>query len=301
LFAQAAPALPPLPALAVDLPADMPLPAAVLDAVAQGTATLSSDGPRQRVQLRGTVPVAVREALVAAHKGRQREQVAQQIERHNALVASALAPVNRGQTFVPVPRLCYRAAQGELVLLEREAVLETVSLNLLAEPVRLEGLTMAEQGTLWDVYLDGKKPRVGRGDATQLALSSVTSTIGVKVAGFWPPTSFGRFYSDFVCQLTDGRVAVVEYKGEHLRTVPKEIEKGAGRGGLGRAQPRPRRLRDVLPIRARHVDDGADQRRTGVGSTVATRKNAARARPATAAPPAGSGPNVPATPPWPPR
>ena len=44
-------------------------------------------------------------------------------------------------------------------------------------------------------------------------------------AGFWLPTSFGRFYPDFVCQLTDGRVFVAEYKGEHLRTVPKEIEK----------------------------------------------------------------------------
>lgn len=46
------------------------------------------------------------------------------------------------------------------------------------------------------------------------------------VAGFWLPTSAGRFYPDFVCELTDGRVFVAEYKGEHLRTVPKEIEKG---------------------------------------------------------------------------
>lgn len=46
------------------------------------------------------------------------------------------------------------------------------------------------------------------------------------VAGFWLPTSFGRFYPDFVCQLADGRVFVAEYKGAHLRAVPKEIEKG---------------------------------------------------------------------------
>ena len=45
------------------------------------------------------------------------------------------------------------------------------------------------------------------------------------VAGFWLPTSAGRFYPDFVCELADGRVFVAEYKGEHLRTVPKEIEK----------------------------------------------------------------------------
>ena len=46
------------------------------------------------------------------------------------------------------------------------------------------------------------------------------------VAGFWLPTSSGRFYPDFVCELNDGRLFVAEYKGEHLRGVPKEIEKG---------------------------------------------------------------------------
>lgn len=45
------------------------------------------------------------------------------------------------------------------------------------------------------------------------------------LAGFWLPTSFGRFYPDFVCELLDGRLFVVEYKGEHLRSVPKELEK----------------------------------------------------------------------------
>lgn len=43
---------------------------------------------------------------------------------------------------------------------------------------------------------------------------------------FWLPTSFGRFYPDFVCELNDGRVFVAEYKGEHLRSMPREIEKG---------------------------------------------------------------------------
>lgn len=46
------------------------------------------------------------------------------------------------------------------------------------------------------------------------------------VHAFWLPTSAGRLYPDFVCELTEGRVFVAEYKGEHLRTAPKEIEKG---------------------------------------------------------------------------
>ncbi|NLZ40568.1 MAG: type III restriction endonuclease subunit R, partial [Comamonadaceae bacterium] len=384
LFAQP-PAEPLLPALAVDLPADKPLPAAVADAVAQGAATLSTDGARQRVQLRGSIGEALAGALAAAHKGRQREQVAQQIERHNALVAGAQAPANRGEVFAGVPRLCYRpqGPQGELLLLEREAVLETVALNLLAEPISLPGFTLAEQpGTLWELYLDGQRLRVGRADAAQLPLDAVSSSIRAEdlarwlaaelqhpsrnvamdilpahlraftlacvnhlvhdqpvpleqlarhqhtlvqrlalrigelrdqaaktaftqlvldggwtleasaqhafrfdpgvypvaankryggkfrfdkhfypvvadledggeewrcalaidehrsvrrwvrnldsdpVAGFWLPVSTGRFYPDFVCELGDGRLFVAEYKGEHLRHLPREIEKG---------------------------------------------------------------------------
>jgi len=394
LFAVAAAS--PLPTLAIDIPAGKPLPAAVEAAMAQavsdGVARLSSDGARQRVQWRGELPAAVADALVAAQRGKQRELVAQQIERHNALVTGALAPVNRGDVFAPVPRLCYRtpgttpgpdqATQGELLLLEREAVFEQVALNLLAEPIGLPGFTLAEQGSLWEVYLDGQRVRVGRGDAAQLALDAVPTAITEQdlarwlatelqhpsrnvaqdvlpahlrafvlaslrhlvheqrvplaqlarhqypllqrlaqrladlrdkaakatftqlvldggwpletstafafrfepdvypvpahkrycgkfrfakhfypavadledggeewrcalaldghakvqrwvrnldsdpVAGFWLPTSTGRFYPDFVCELADGRLMVAEYKGEHLRSMPREIEKG---------------------------------------------------------------------------
>ncbi len=46
------------------------------------------------------------------------------------------------------------------------------------------------------------------------------------VAGFWLPTSSGRFYPDFVCELTDSRVLLVEYKGGYISGMAKEIEKG---------------------------------------------------------------------------
>ena len=381
----AASAAPPPPSIMVDLPADKPLPPTVADALAAGSASVSSDGQRQRVQLHGAIGEALATELVAAQPRKLREQVAQQLERHNALVAGAEAPVNRGAVFAPVPRLCWRPAgdgQQALALLEREAVLETVTLNLLAEPVRLQGFTMAEQGTLWEVYLDGQRLQVKHGDAAQLALDAVPSSItaedlarwlaaelqhparnvamdvlpahlraftlacvqhlvheqriplqqlarhqyplmqrlaqrvnelrdqaskaaftqlvldggwdvqaspahgfrfdpaGYPVAAskryrgkfrfrkhfyplpadledgseewrcamaieehaqvlrwvrnldsepefaFWLPISSGRFYPDFVCELIDGRVFVAEYKGEHLRAVPKEIEKG---------------------------------------------------------------------------
>ena len=43
--------------------------------------------------------------------------------------------------------------------------------------------------------------------------------------GFALPTSRGRFFPDFVAELADGRVAVVEYKGAHLLSDLYEIEK----------------------------------------------------------------------------
>ena len=43
--------------------------------------------------------------------------------------------------------------------------------------------------------------------------------------GFALATSRGRFFPDFVAELTDGRIAVVEYKGAHLLSDPYEIEK----------------------------------------------------------------------------
>ena len=383
-----------LPLLMVDLPSAATLPAPVRDAQAAGQATVTSDGERQRVQVRGAVPEVLADALVAAQRGKQREQVGRQIERHNALVSAAQAPAHRGVPFKAVPRLCYRlpadqghqGRQGELALLEREAVLETVDLNLLGQTITLAGFTMVEQTAAWEVYLDGQKLRVGRGDAdaagAQLALDAVHGSVteddltrwlcaelqhpsrnvardvlpshlrafvlatvrhlvheqrlplvqlaryqhpllqrlaariadlrdaashtafnqlvldggwaveastahefrfdpaaypvpaknryagktrfdkhyypvlanlndggeewqcalaidahphvrhwvrnldSDPAAGFWLPTSFGRFYPDFVCELMDGQLFVVEYKGAQIRGMAKEIEKG---------------------------------------------------------------------------
>ncbi|MDP1691252.1 MAG: DEAD/DEAH box helicase family protein [Burkholderiaceae bacterium] len=380
LFAAAAPAL---PALTLDLPAGKDLPAAAVEAVAAGEASVSTDGERQRLRVVGTVGEALAEQLIAAHKGKQREQTAAQIERHNALVAATLAPVNRGEVFAPLPRLAYRqhGAQGELALLEREAVFEQVALNLLTEPMSLPGFAMVEQAATWELYLDGARLRVGAAAGEQMGLAGVRGPASEDdlarwlaatlqhparnvaadivpshlrafivatlrhlmhqqrlpleqlvrhqhllaqrleariaelrdraahaafrqcvldegwqveasaahrfefgpaypvpanqryegkfrfakhyypvvadlkdggeewhcamaiehhpqvarwvrnldsdpVAAFWLPTSFGRFYPDFVAELKDGRLLVVEYKGAQIASMPKEIEKG---------------------------------------------------------------------------
>jgi type III restriction enzyme len=43
-----------------------------------------------------------------------------------------------------------------------------------------------------------------------------------KPSSFRLQTSTDRFYPDFICQLTDGRILVVEYKGQHLFTDAEE-------------------------------------------------------------------------------
>lgn len=44
-------------------------------------------------------------------------------------------------------------------------------------------------------------------------------------ASFWLPTATDKFYPDFVAQLTDGRLLVVEYKGELTAQTTDTVEK----------------------------------------------------------------------------
>ena len=46
-------------------------------------------------------------------------------------------------------------------------------------------------------------------------------------ASFWLPLAHAKFYPDFVCELTDGRMIVVEYKGEAYVTNDDSAEKRA--------------------------------------------------------------------------
>jgi type III restriction enzyme len=44
---------------------------------------------------------------------------------------------------------------------------------------------------------------------------------------FWLPLAEGRFYPDFIAELADGRLAVVEYKGAHIVSSDDTKEKVA--------------------------------------------------------------------------
>ncbi len=328
------------------------------------------------VTVTGHVDEAVEKVLLAAERSeKKRDAMRDKITQHNAVVAAETAPAMRGVPFVPVPPLGYRSdVQANLFPLEREAVLESVDLNLLAQPVSLPGFQVVEQDNAFEIYLDEQnKVKMKAADAHQLTLDSVNVNITAddlvrwlnrevrqpdivqshllaylramvnyltneqRVAlntlarmrfilarridaqigdmreaaakaqfrqlvldggwqvepdwkhpfvfetgcypapagsryngrwefqkhyypvladlkdkgeefecarlidrhpkvkqwvrnldrdpGFWLPVSRGRFFPDFVAELNDGRIAVIEYKGAHLRNDPHEIEK----------------------------------------------------------------------------
>ncbi len=369
--AQTAPALPPVTTV-LEISSDTGLQHA-----AGVTVAPAPSGKGVQVTVTGHVDETVEKLLLTAERSeKKRDLIRQKITQHNAVVAAEMAPSMRGVHFAPVPPLGYRFnAQAPLFPLEREAVLESVDLNLLAQPVALPGFQVVEQDNAFEIYLDQQKQvKVRAADIGQLALDGVNVNIttddlvrwlnrevqqldivqphllaylsamvnylvndqrvslntlarlrfnlarrinaqiadmreaaartqfqqlvldgGWKVEpdwthafrfelgsypapagsryagrwdfkkhyypvianlkdkgeefecarfidrhakvkhwvrnleqepfGFWLPTAQGRFFPDFIAELVDGRLAVIEYKGAHLRTLPSEIEK----------------------------------------------------------------------------
>jgi len=335
----------------------------------------AAEGSGVEVTLTGHVDETVEKVLLANERSeKKREAIREKITQHNAVVAAETSPAMRGVKFAPIPPLGYRSdAQAALFPLEREAVLESVNLNLLAQTISLPGFQVVEQDNAFEIYLDNDKVKMRAADAHQLALDGVNVNItaddlvrwlnrevrqpdivqshllaylravvnyllheqrialntlarmrfilakridaqicdmreaaaksqfrqlvldggwqvepdwthafsfetgiypapaGSRYAGrwdfqkhyypviadlkdkgeefdcarmidrhpkvkhwvrnldrdpgFWLPVSKGRFFPDFIVELTDGRIAVIEYKGAHLRNDPHEIEK----------------------------------------------------------------------------
>lgn len=140
----------------------------------------SPSGKGVHVTVTGHVDEAVEKVLLAAERSeKKREAMRDKITQHNAVVAAETAPAMRGVSFAPIPPLGYRSdAQATLFPLEREAVLESVDLNLLAQPVSLPGFQVVEQDNAFEIYLDEQhKVKMKAADAHQLSLDSVNVSI----------------------------------------------------------------------------------------------------------------------------
>jgi len=53
----------------------------------------------------------------------------------------------------------------------------------------------------------------------------IRNLVHESAGGFSLPLSPGRFFPDFIAELNDGRIAIVEYKGGHIANDPKELHK----------------------------------------------------------------------------
>jgi type III restriction enzyme len=117
--------------------------------------------------------------LAQARGAKKQEQVREKVAQHNALTAAQAAPASRGVQFAPVPGLGYRTMpQGQLWPLEREAVLETVEIDLLSpDAVQLPGFHVVEQSNTFEIYLKDAQVQLRAADATQIAFDYGSSTI----------------------------------------------------------------------------------------------------------------------------
>ncbi len=139
----------------------------------------AADGKGIEVTLTGHVDEAVEKVLLETERSeKKREAIREKITQHNAVVAAETSPAMRGVKFAPIPPLGYRSdAQAALFPLEREAVLESVDLNLLAQTISLPGFQVVEQDNAFEIYLDNDKVKMRAADAHQLALDGVNVNI----------------------------------------------------------------------------------------------------------------------------
>jgi type III restriction enzyme len=151
------------------------------------------------VSIEGEVSQATLARLVAPLDKKAREEVAAQVERHNALSAAARAPALRGVPFARLPLLCVGLAdgalQGELQLFERETLSEIVAFDLLRTDPKpeLPGLRFVEQSDLFEIYMNNARVEFKRArEEFQLALDAVPSEASEQDLAAWLASALRR-------------------------------------------------------------------------------------------------------------
>jgi len=144
-----------------------------------GVAVAQIAGEKQ-VVVTGPISAELETWLLAQVRGAKKQaQVRDKVAQHNALVCAQAAPASRGAQFAPVPILGYRTtAQGQLWPLEREAVLETIELDLLKpDAVQLPGFHVVEQSNTFEIYLKDAHVQLRAADASQMAFDYGSATL----------------------------------------------------------------------------------------------------------------------------
>ena len=144
-----------------------------------GVAQVSVGGEAQ-IAVTGPISAELEALLVQGVRGEKKQQgVREQIEQHNALVAAQKAPASRGAVFAPVPLLGYRSEpQGQLWPLEREAVLESVELDLLNPfALKLPNFDGVQEPNAFEIDMQGSRINIRAAEAGQLVMDGVNTSI----------------------------------------------------------------------------------------------------------------------------
>jgi type III restriction enzyme len=126
--------------------------------------------------LRGYVDEVAVEKIIAATVGKKaKEQITEDIVRHNAITLASSSPANLGLPFAKLPRLSFRdSPQGELQLLEREVILEEVELDLLSvDAIDIGRFDLASEPDAYEISMSSDDGHVvyQRADASQIPIN----------------------------------------------------------------------------------------------------------------------------------
>lgn len=107
--------------------------------------------------VRGELTEAVEDFLLSSCKaGKQQESVKEAIERERTRQAALMAPSARGVPFAPLPQLCLQW-DGDWQPVEKRLLSELGEFDLFAEPLRLEGFAIRENGAAFEIDVEGGK------------------------------------------------------------------------------------------------------------------------------------------------
>ncbi len=162
------------------------------------TVTRTEGETNATVVLKGVVSDEDAAKLIDATRGAAaRETTKRQIEQHQAMVASATSPSHAGIAFNGLPRLAFRdSPQSALTLLDREAVLEDIELDLSTHSATDIGrFDIAAEAEAFEIFTDadeGGKLRVQRADAAQIPMNYGSSNLQSTDIALWLDNSLFR-------------------------------------------------------------------------------------------------------------
>ncbi|HDL3945479.1 TPA: hypothetical protein PW612_002692, partial [Mannheimia haemolytica] len=174
------------------------------------------------VQVKGNLSEKLEKALIRTATGKKKEQIEQQLQIHQNRVEILSSPAEKGEIFKVIPQLCMNI-QGEFDLADSQVLLDYQSWNLLDYPAKLDGFRLQENSQSFEIDVEDKRVSY-HFNQQQLSFSDDWLRNPVK-RGFSLPLAHQNFYPDFIVELIDGRILIVEYKGEQLKSNEDSKEK----------------------------------------------------------------------------